>query len=384
MSRKVSGQDRMDRQESTASANAPKRPDPNARISFFDPQNQAALDRLITGGLGKLVVGGAGADGGADADGDVGEGETIQEVLGTVEELLDAHEWPVDRLRNGSGSNSNNGGGGGPLDGQVEGRLLGELLALDKANIYSFLESDDRIGLVLDYIDHAVSELDSMDTLLSSYKIFLNSATEDISHIQSQNRGLQVQTQNQKALLAEVQALLQMVQVEPDALAVLARESLRDMQGVERLEGAATQLYKALQAGRDQDMAATMERLGEYRSHNMQFCTRLLDFLNVLFTSQGALVLGTSDGVVEGPRGRVAVVGHKEMNEMLGRYAGLLLYMREMEEQIYSRVCAVGAPRSRRPFNTLINSECRTTSRPSALCTPSRSRPCSVRTKGSS
>lgn len=77
---------------------------------------------------------------------------------------------------------------------------------------------------MLKYIDDAVRELDSMDTLVSSYKIHLNvnssktliirsltysqAVSDDISYIQSQNRGLQVQTQNQKALLTELDQLL--------------------------------------------------------------------------------------------------------------------------------------------------------------------------------
>jgi len=43
-----------------------------------------------------------------------------------------------------------------------------------QANIHSFLESDDRIDVVLKYMDEAISELDSMDSLVSSYKIHLN------------------------------------------------------------------------------------------------------------------------------------------------------------------------------------------------------------------
>jgi hypothetical protein len=86
-----------------------------------------------------------------------------------------------------------------------------------------------------------------------------------------------------------------------------------------------------------------MERLGEYQSYNSQFATRILDFLSVLFTSQGSTLLSGSDGVMEGPRGRPVVVGHKDMEITLGRYSGLLLYLREMDEQIYGRVCAVRA-----------------------------------------
>ena len=81
------------------------------------------------------------------------------------------------------------------------------------------------MGLVLKYVDDAIHELDGMDMLVSSYKIHLNvrsfsfvfalfssmtsqAVSDDISYIQSQNRGLQVQTQNQKALLTELEQLL--------------------------------------------------------------------------------------------------------------------------------------------------------------------------------
>jgi len=90
--------------------------------------------------------------------------------------------------------------------------------------MYSFVESDDRVAIVLKYIEDAVKELDEMDDLVQSYKIHLNvselfvkwlfadpllqSVAEDISYIQGQNKGLQVQTQNQKALLKELENLL--------------------------------------------------------------------------------------------------------------------------------------------------------------------------------
>jgi hypothetical protein len=33
-------------------------------------------------------------------------------------------------------------------------------------------------------------------------------------------------------------------------------------------------------------MAATMERLQEYKTHNAQFCKRMFDFLSIMFTAQ--------------------------------------------------------------------------------------------------
>ena len=67
---------------------------------------------------------------------------------------------------------------------------------------------------------------------------------------------------------------------------MLTQESLEKTASIERLEGAAAELYKALQAGRDRDMAATMERLDEYRTHNQQFCKRVYDYLSIIFVAQ--------------------------------------------------------------------------------------------------
>ncbi|KAH9948238.1 exocyst complex component Sec3-domain-containing protein [Amylocystis lapponica] len=300
----------------------------NARVSFFDLANQATLNRLLFGDV--LLHG----DTDPDAEGTSArenEAESAQATLDSMEEMLEGYEWASDDImgrRTITGTD------------QIEARLLDELMALDKANIHSFLESDDRVNIVLKYLDDAVAELDNMDSVISSYKIHLNAVSDDIAFIQSQNRGLQVQIQNQRALVDELEELLQTVQVDKEALLALTQESLEKPASLARLEGAATELYKALQAGRDRDMAATMERLDEYRTHNSQFCKRLLDYLSIMFTAQSKLLLGDTDGVVKPARGKPYITDHKSIEEYLGRYSGLLLYMKEMAESTYGKLCA--------------------------------------------
>ncbi|KAK7064364.1 Sec3-PIP2-bind domain-containing protein [Favolaschia claudopus] len=298
------------------SENAASRPDPNARISFFDPGNQAVLDRLITSVPN-------------EAD---GEDESAQATMSNLEEMIEGYEWAIDDVIGRKSAR-------GAAD-LIEARLLDELLALDKANIHSFLESDDLIDVVLKFMDDAMLELDNMDSLVSSYKIHLNAVGDDISFIQGQNRGLQVQTQNQRALLGELENLLQTVQVDKDSLAVLTQESLEKSSGIQRLEEAATELYKALQAGQDTDMAATMERLQEYRTYNAQFCKRIFDFLSIMFTAQSQMLLGSTDGLKKEGRGRPKMIPHQDLEQYLGRYAGLMLYLKEMDEKWYAKLCA--------------------------------------------
>ncbi|KAF8846217.1 hypothetical protein BDN67DRAFT_960913 [Paxillus ammoniavirescens] len=292
----------------------------NNRVSFFDPANQAALDRLIAGGL----------DTEEDAE---GADETAQATMISVEEMLEGYDWASDDMFGRKSAK-------GAAD-LIEARLLDELMALEKANIHSFLESDDRVNVVVKYLDEALGEVDAIDSLISSYKIHLNAVGDDISFIQSQRRGLQVQMQNQGALLSELENLLQTVQVNQEALVTLTQESLEKPTGVHRLEAAATELYKALQASQDTEMAATMERLDEYRTHNAQFCKRIFDYLSIMTIAQSKLILEDSNGITRPKaRRRPVIANHQSMESYLGRYAGLLLYLKEMDEAVYSKFCA--------------------------------------------
>ncbi|KAG7099041.1 hypothetical protein E1B28_000920 [Marasmius oreades] len=294
----------------------PPRREQNTRISFFDPANQAAIDRLLSGS--------------SEAE---GEEENAVATMSNVEEMIEGYEWASDDVMGRKTAR-------GAAD-LIEERLLDELMALEKANIHSFLESDDRVALVLEYMDKAIAELDNIDGLVSTYKIHMNAVSDDISFIQSQNRGLQVQIQNQRALLGELENLLKTVQVDREVLLILTQESLEKTTSIARLEEAAAELYKALQAGRDTDMAATMERLSEYRTHNAQFCKRIFDFLSIMFTAQSKLLLGNNSGLTPGSaKTKPTILPHNDLEAYLGRYSGLMLYLKEMDESVYGKLCA--------------------------------------------
>ncbi|KAI6119811.1 exocyst complex component Sec3-domain-containing protein [Pisolithus croceorrhizus] len=300
---------------SVSRAEAPKTPGtPHARrehsnrVSFFDPANQAAIGRLVAGDLGE------------EEDTEVGQ-ETSQATMLSVEEMLEGYDWASDDMFDRKSTR-------GAAD-LVEARLLDELTALEKANIHSFLESDDRVHLVTKYLDEALSEVDAIDSLLSSYKIHLN--VREVSNSKSRDA----------CRFARLTSLKQTVQVSDEALHTLAQESLEKPSGIQRLEEAATELYKALQASQDTEMAATMERLDEYRTYNTQFCKRLLDYLSIMVVAKAKTISEGSNGVSrENARARPTLVNHGSMETYLGRYAGLVLYLKEMDEAAYSKLCA--------------------------------------------
>ncbi|WWC58251.1 uncharacterized protein I303_100789 [Kwoniella dejecticola CBS 10117] len=262
--------------------------------------------------------------------------ENDQAIMNNVEEMLKGFDWTA-------GLNAPNGVLGERKRGgadAIEGRLLDELAALDSANIHAFLESDDRIAQVLGHIDEALMELDDIDLQITGYKMQLNAVSDDISFIESQNRGLQVQTSNQQALLNELRQLLQIVEVPPEDIRVLTQESPSTPRGVQTLERAAASLYKALQAGMDSanaEVAATIARMQEYRENSSQFCKRVADYLDVTFKYQSDSTLSEYR---KSAKKTMTLSPHRSMGEYLMTYEGLILYVKEMDEERYQKLCS--------------------------------------------
>ncbi|GAA5834785.1 hypothetical protein JCM3766R1_003238 [Sporobolomyces carnicolor] len=267
-------------------------------------------------------------------------------VLSNVEEMLEGFEWrgSVGNYSDGSSSAGFGGTGAkGRKADEIEKRLIGELKALEAASIHAIMESDDRVTGVIKHLDDALGELDRMDLLIGLYKTQLNLVTDDIGHIESQNRGLQVQTSNQRALLSELDKLMSTIHIADQDLTALSQESLENPQGIEKLERAAVSLYKALLSTRDTavgDMAAASERVGEYRTKADQFCKRILDFLSIMFKFQIDQLLNPKNSTLQSKINAGQLPAHDSMEDFLGRYCGLMLFVKEIDSGRYSQICS--------------------------------------------
>lgn len=266
--------------------------------------------------------------------------EDENSTLVAVEEMLEGLEW-----RNASAKGYGVASGKGTAD-MIEARLLDELSALESANIHAIIESDDRVALVVKHMEEALADLDMMDSMIAGFKVQLNARADDISHIESQNRGLQVQTSNQRTLMSEIENLINTINVDDDAIHILSAGRLEHADGVAQLEMAAASLYKSmLQARRDgdgggADMAAAAERLAEHEAISSRFCKRVLDYLNVTFNAETQRLLSdpARQKALQPPH--PSLPDHAPMEEVLGQYCGVLLYMKEVSPATFSRVSA--------------------------------------------
>lgn len=106
-------------------------------------------------------------------------------------------------------------------------------------------------------------------------------------------------------------------------------------------------------------MAATIERTQEYETHNRQFCSRLIEYLLIMFkfqvyplsfnerwktdhllqSSQCEIALGLAANAIKNATSEIP--RHAQLEDKLGKYCGLVLYMKEMDEERYQKLCAV-------------------------------------------
>ncbi len=268
------------------------------------------------------------------------EDEDENSTLVAVEEMLEGLEW-----RNASAKGYGVAAGKGTAD-MIEARLLDELSALESANIHAIIESDDRVALVVKHMEEALADLDMMDSMIAGFKVQLNARADDISHIESQNRGLQVQTSNQRTLMGEIENLINTINVDEDAIHVLSAGRLETADGVAQLEMAAASLYKSmLQARRDgdgggADMAAAAERLADNEAISSRFCKRVLEYLNITFNAEIQRLVSDPSRQKALQPPHPTLPDHAPMEEVLGQYCGLLLYMKEVSSATFSRVSA--------------------------------------------
>lgn len=87
------------------------------------------------------------------------------------------------------------------------------------------------------------------------------------------------------------------------------------------------------------DMAAANERFGEYHRYSSQFCKRVFDFLAVMFKYQADLIIKDHERM--GPKATAVLLPHKQFEAYLERYVGLMLFVKEIDDQRYHQICAV-------------------------------------------
>ncbi|PWY82903.1 hypothetical protein BO70DRAFT_361818, partial [Aspergillus heteromorphus CBS 117.55] len=171
-------------------------------------------------------------------------------------------------------------------------------------------QQEGKLDQLAKLIDRTVEECEELDNLLTLYSHELNTLHDDVSYIETQGQGLQVQTANQKLLHNELQNLLKTLSISSNDLRALKESSLSNPDGLRDTELALSTLYKAMlmidsdirhnrrrladSAGdhgslgvyADTEigqMRAIQEKKEEYRAHSRVFLQRLKQFMAIAY-----------------------------------------------------------------------------------------------------
>ncbi|GAA5808968.1 hypothetical protein MFLAVUS_002368 [Mucor flavus] len=282
---------------------------------------------------------------------EVKEKMSEQASLMNVEELLSDFNWKA------SGNAA-----------ALEKRLLGELHALEAANVHAIIQSDERVRSIVGHIDKSVQELEAMESWLSLYGAELNSMGDDIREIETQNRALQILNSNQHSLISELDGLLTAISIPRKCLDSLQNDPMDTVDDVIRIQESAEMLQKVIKTKLGdglQDMTAVQDRLETYNIHGNKFSERIFKFLKEQFEYQAKLYFDTKarsspTGNRKGGNATIAAVPHEQIEDQLIKYQGFNLWEKEMEPRMYNELqrcyAQAVAPLYERDIRDLIDS----------------------------
>ncbi|KAG2536557.1 hypothetical protein PVAP13_9NG195700 [Panicum virgatum] len=215
-------------------------------------------------------------------------------------------------------------------------RLKQELVALEAANVYQLLESEPLIEEVLQGLDAASATVDDMDEWLRIFNLKLRHMREDIASIESRNNGLEMQSVNNKALMEELDKLLERLRIPQEFAASLTGGSfeesrmLKNVEACEWLTGAIRSLEVPNLDPCYVNMRAVREKKAELEKLKTTFVRRASEFLRNYFSSLVDFMI--SDKSYFSQRGQLKRPDHADLRYKCRTYARLLQHLKGLDK----------------------------------------------------
>ncbi|XP_038572425.1 exocyst complex component 1-like isoform X2 [Micropterus salmoides] len=213
-------------------------------------------------------------------------------------------------------------------------QLSRELHVLDGANIQSIMASEKQVNILMQLLDEALGEVDTIEGKLSSYEEMLQSVKDQMDQISQSNRLIQISNTNNGKLLDEIQFLVNYMDLSKGHIRALQEGDLTSPKGIEACINASEALLQcmnvALRPGHDKLMAVTQQQLlfAELRD---TFARRLTNHLNNVFVHQGHDQSSTlSQHTVE-----LTLPKHSPLHRDLLRYAKLMEWLKNTHREKY-------------------------------------------------
>ncbi|XP_077463970.1 exocyst complex component 1 isoform X2 [Stigmatopora argus] len=213
-------------------------------------------------------------------------------------------------------------------------QLSRELQVLDGANIQSIMASEKQVNILMQLLDEALGEVDTIEGKLSSYEEMLQSVKDQMDQISQSNRLIQISNTNNGKMLDEIQFLVHNMDLSRGHIRALQDGDLTSSKGIDACISAAEALLQcmnvALLPGHDKLMAVKQQQ-SLFTDLRDTFARRLTNHLNNVFVHQGHDQSSTlSQHTVE-----LTLPKHGPLHRDLLRYAKLMEWLKITHREKY-------------------------------------------------
>nr|XP_043636550.1 exocyst complex component SEC3A-like [Erigeron canadensis] len=215
-------------------------------------------------------------------------------------------------------------------------RLKRELHALEAANVHAILESEPLVDEVLQGLEAATVCVDDMDEWLGIFNVKLRHMREDIESIETRNNQLEMQSVNNKALIEELDKLLERLRIPSEYAACLTGGSfdearmLQNIEACEWLTGALRGLEAPSLDPSFASIRAVREKRAELDKLKTTFVRRASEFLRNYFASLVDFMI--SDKSYFSQRGQLKRPDHADLRFKCRTYARLLQHLKSLDK----------------------------------------------------
>ncbi|KAI4339867.1 hypothetical protein MLD38_024760 [Melastoma candidum] len=214
-------------------------------------------------------------------------------------------------------------------------RMKRELQALEAANVHAILETEPLVDQVLQGIEEATHCIEDMDEWLGIFNVKLRHMREDIESIETRNNKLEMQSVNNKALIEELDKLLERLRIPSEYAASLTSGSFDEahmLQNVEACEWLTNSLRGLDVPNLDPsyaNMRAVKEKKAELEKLKNTFVRRASEFLRNYFASLVDFMI--SDKSYFSQRGQLKRPDHADLRYKCRTYARLLQHLKSLD-----------------------------------------------------
>ncbi|KAJ4764162.1 Exocyst complex component SEC3A [Rhynchospora pubera] len=215
-------------------------------------------------------------------------------------------------------------------------RIKRELLALESANVHAILETESVVDEVLRGLEVATICMEDMDEWLAIFNVKLRHMREDIESIEYRNNKLEFQSENNKALVQELDNLLEHMQIPTEHESALTVGSFdednmsKNIEACEWLTSAIRDLELPNLDPSYAKMRAVREKRAEFILLRCTFVRRASEFLTQYFPTLIDNLINDQNNFSQ--KGQIKRPDHSELRYKCRVYARLLQHIKSLDK----------------------------------------------------